>query len=865
VNERLQTVARLSRLVAATFDVDQALTAIAQAVHESFDGAGVHFWTADEHARRLDQRLVLPSGLAEGLGRTTVAYGEGLAGHAAGERRVVHVADVTDDVRPVARDWFVARGFVSALLVPVVSDDVLLGVLSILGRAPFTDDDIALAEGLAAHAAGVLRNAAIFARSEARRQAAEALAEVGRLLSQTLDPETVGRRVTESVCRLLNARSAIIYRTAPDGSFLAETLSSAAEFPWLMRLPASVGIAGLAMRERQPVATSDLLADPRLVYTDEFKATVAQNPYRALLAVPLVAQGRELGCVAVGDRTGRHFSDDDMRLTQAFADQAAVALENARLYGEASRLVADEQAARASAQAAAQALRESEAVLQRAMEVGQIGSWTGAVTTEGPLDWSSEVFKIFGVDPADFRGVKEDFLDRVHPDDVPRLVAARDAALASGQPLRIDHRIVRPDGTVRWVHERADIQRDAQGRPVRFIGVVQDITERKQAEEALQAAEEQLRQSQKMDAIGRLAGGVAHDFNNLLSIITGRSELLLRRGQLAEGTRRDIDLIHRTAERAASLTRQLLAFSRKQVLQPKVLDLNAVVANMGRMLRRVIGEDIELVIVGRPGLGRVNADPGQLEQVILNLAVNARDAMPEGGRLTIETSDVELDADHARRHQGVRPGRHVMLAVTDTGTGMDAAVRERIFEPFFTTKEVGRGTGLGLSMVYGIVQQSGGTIWVYSEPGRGSTFKIYLPSVDESAQEPEAPVPPPRGGSETVLLCEDEAPLRELTREVLEEFGYRVLEAGDGKEALELVAGYRERIDLLLTDVVMPRMNGSELAARLAQERNLRVLYMSGYTEASMVRGTVPGAGFLQKPFSPLVLARAVREALDAS
>jgi two-component system, cell cycle sensor histidine kinase and response regulator CckA len=503
-------------------------------------------------------------------------------------------------------------------------------------------------------------------------------------------------------------------------------------------------------------------------------------------------------------------------------------------------------------------------VLQRAMEVGQIGSWISGVGEGGPLVWSQEVCRIFGVDADTLSGTAEDFLGRLHPDDVAKVIAARDEALASGGPLRIDHRIVRPDGSIRWVHERADIQRDADGRPARLIGVVQDITERKQAEEALQAAEEQLRQSQKMDAIGRLAGGVAHDFNNLLSIITGRAELILRSKELTPRVRRDADLIQRTAERAASLTRQLLAFSRKQVLQPKVLDLNNVVANMGRMLRRVIGEDVDLVIVARPGLARVNADPGQLEQVIQNLAVNARDAMPNGGRLTIETAQVDLDDAHARMHPGVGAGSNVMLAVTDTGMGMAAAVRERIFEPFYTTKDVGKGTGLGLSTVYGIVQQSGGTIWVYSEPGHGSTFKIYLPTVDAPIDDDRPPEPPPRGGTETVLVCEDEPDLRALALEVLQELGYTVLEAGDGKHALEVSSAHAGSIDLLVTDLVMPRMNGAELATRLIQERKLRVLYMSGYTETSLVPGRdMPGTKFLQKPFSPVVLARAVRDVLD--
>jgi two-component system cell cycle sensor histidine kinase/response regulator CckA len=498
------------------------------------------------------------------------------------------------------------------------------------------------------------------------------------------------------------------------------------------------------------------------------------------------------------------------------------------------------------------------------MEVGQIGSWTAGVGPGAPLSWSHEVCRIFGIDPATLTGTADDFVARAHPEDLAKVYAARDEAFASGESMRIDHRIVRPDGAVRWVHERADVVRDAQGRPERLIGVVQDITERKQAEEALQVAEEQLRQSQKMDAIGRLAGGVAHDFNNLLSIITGRSELLLARRDLADVVRRDVDLVHKAADRAASLTRQLLAFSRKQLLQPKVIDLNSVAANMGKMLRRLIGEDVDLVIVARPGIARVNADPGQLEQVILNLAVNARDAMPHGGRLTIETAQVELGPAHARRHPGIGVGRHVMLAVTDTGMGMDAAVRERIFEPFFTTKEVGKGTGLGLSTVYGIVQQSGGTIWVYSEPGHGTAFKIYLPSIAESTEEAPAPEAAPRRGTETVLVCEDEPDLRELAREVLEEYGYTVLEAKDGREALDVAAGYTDPIHLLLTDVVMPRMNGSELAGELARARQLKVLYMSGYTETSMMRGSMPDAAFLQKPFSPLVLARTVRAVLDA-
>jgi PAS domain S-box-containing protein len=1195
--QQTETLVRLSRVVGSSLDLDRALQAIGDVVVELLAAPGVFFWMADESQQQFDLRLVVPETLRTGFPLLTIRKDEGVVGWVGRERRVLHVPDVTADPRVMSLDWWKLHGFTSALAVPIIVDDALVGVLFIVARAPLRPGDLALAEALAFYAAAALRNAAIFARSEGRRQAAEALAEVGRLLSQTLDPETVGQRVAESVCRLLDARSAIIYRLERDGTLVAETISSAAEFPWMLRVPSGEGIAGLALRERRAVHTSDMLEDPRLHYTEELQEQFRQAAHRALLAVPLVAQGREFGAVAVGDYTGRRFSEDDIRLTQAFADQAAVALENARLYGEASRqatrmraladverllsetldaesitqrivetmrvllgshvsalyrldgegfvvvavagdvgptfvpglhfpegsglvgvaarerqpvqspdvlddlritftselrerirgakyraalsaplvvnervvgalsvgddagrvyddddvrlvqaladqaaraldnarlyeeaetrrreaeelaqvvavinasldvttvlprvleaarrltgadlsrmalrdpardimvfrfadgagaehgdilrgrglggiawitrravrsndrqadpritlgaldiagaedirativvpivigglvegllyvgnrsartfeprheevlqrladqaaiamhnarLFADEQSARASAQAAAEALRESEAVLQRAMEVGQIGSWTGSLAPGAPIEWSQEVCRIFGVDPGELAGTADDFVARAHPEDLETIYAARDEALASGQPMRIDHRIVRPDGTVRWVHERADIVPDTHGRPERFIGVVQDITERKQAEEALQTAEEQLRQSQKMDAIGRLAGGVAHDFNNLLSIITGRSELLLARRDLIDVvSRRDVDLIHKAADRAAGLTRQLLAFSRKQLLQPKVIDLNSVVANMGKMLRRVIGEDVDLVIVARPGIARVYADPGQLEQVILNLAVNARDAMPNGGRLAIETAQLELGPEHARRHPGIGSGRQIMLAVTDTGIGMDATVRERIFEPFFTTKEVGKGTGLGLSTVYGIVQQSGGSVWVYSEPGHGTTFKIYLPGVSEPTEPPAVPEAPPRGGTETVLLCEDEPDVRELAREVLEDYGYAVLEAKDGEEALERAAGHTGSIHLLLTDVIMPRMNGSELVARLARDRPLKVLYMSGYMETSMIRGSVPDAPFLQKPFSPLALARTVRAVLDGA
>jgi nitrogen-specific signal transduction histidine kinase/CheY-like chemotaxis protein len=388
-----------------------------------------------------------------------------------------------------------------------------------------------------------------------------------------------------------------------------------------------------------------------------------------------------------------------------------------------------------------------------------------------------------------------------------------------------------------------------------------DITERRQLEQ-------QLRQAQKMEAIGNLAGGVAHDFNNIVTIITGYSDMLLSRIGPEGPMRRELEQIKKAGDRANSLTRQLLAFSRRQMLQPKVLDLNAVVTNLEPMLQRLIGENIELVIELKRELGQVKADPGQVEQVIMNLAINARDAMPQGGKLLLETDNAVLDEVDARRHLPMPPGSYVHLAVSDTGHGMDAATQSRIFEPFFTTKEQGKGTGLGLSTVYGIVKQSGGYIWVDSEPGQGTTFKIYLPRVVAPADS----VPPDMHwsslpqGMETVLLVEDEPEVRWLVRDMLRHLGYTVLEARHGIEAQVQSIQHPGPIHLLITDVVMPQMSGREIAERVTSEHpETKVLYMSGYTDDAVVRHGVQAAhmAFLQKPFTPEALALKVREVLD--
>ena len=393
--------------------------------------------------------------------------------------------------------------------------------------------------------------------------------------------------------------------------------------------------------------------------------------------------------------------------------------------------------------------------------------------------------------------------------------------------------------------------------------------ERADAIEALRNTENQLVQSQKLEAVGRLAGGISHDFNNLLTVILGYTDISKRTLKEGDPLLRNLEEIGKASERAASLTRQLLAFSRKQVMQPKVFDLNTVVSDLKKMLRRMIGEDIELRVISEADLGNIKADPVQLEQVIMNLVVNARDAMPRGGKLSIETSNVYLDESYAREHVSVDPGEYVMLAISDTGCGMNEETRQRIFEPFFTTKESGKGTGLGLSMVYGIVKQSGGNIWVYSEEGRGTTFKIYFPRVTAEAEEYrrvgdtfEMPK-----GTETILLVEDAALVRTLARQVLETAGYKVLEAASAEAALTICEPNGTRIDLLLTDVVMPGMSGNDMSKiLLARQPDMPVLYMSGYTDEAIVQHGVLEAGinFLQKPFSPGALALKVREVLDA-
>lgn len=509
---------------------------------------------------------------------------------------------------------------------------------------------------------------------------------------------------------------------------------------------------------------------------------------------------------------------------------------------------------------AIQSLRQTEERMRFALQNAGVGVWD--------FDYTSNEFRVtdvleghFGLAPGAFEGTMDAFIRRIHPDDRQLVMEAVEEALTNGE-FHLKYRVVWDDGTVRWLTGVGRVHLGKEGEPVRAVGVATDITER-------QSLEAQYHQSQKMEAVGRLAGGIAHDFNNLLTAILGYCEMLQFELDASDPRTADIREIQKAGESAAGLTRQLLAFSRKQIIQPVLLDLTEVAANANRMIERLIGEDIKIVMKLRPDIAPIRADRGQIEQITLNLAVNARDAMPDGGRLTIETANVDLDEDYAISHLNVKPGRYVALTITDTGTGMTPEVQARLFEPFFTTKEVGKGTGLGLATVHGIVLASGGSVGVYSELGRGTSFKVYFPAAQAAADDQmpaKANNKPAAGtGSATVLVVEDGEALRQLIRRMLEPAGYTVIAASNAAEAKQCFADH-DSIDLLLTDVVMPDGSGPSLARTLLEVRpDLRVIYMSGYTEDAITQHDIllPSVSFINKPFAARDLIAKINEVLE--
>ena len=557
--------------------------------------------------------------------------------------------------------------------------------------------------------------------------------------------------------------------------------------------------------------------------------------YESVALIPLRSQGETFGLFQFNDKRKGRFTSERIALLEDLVDHVAIALAKLRA-DEALRLSEERY------RSLFENMLEGYAYCEMVLENGEYRDFVY-------LDVNPAFERLTGLTDVVGKRVT-DVIPGIRESD-PDLFELYGRVAFSGKPERVEIHV----GALKtWFS--LSVYSAGKGS---FIAVFDNITERRKLED-------QLRQSQKMEAVGRLAGGVANDFNNLLTVINGYSEILLR--QVAEDStlRREVDEIRKAGDRASMLTQQLLAFSRRQVLQPKVLDLNATVSDMATMLRRLIGEDIDLRILPGDGLGRVKADPGQVGQTILNLVLNARDAMPGGGRLTIETNNAFLDGTFSSKHPQAVTGPHVLLAVSDTGVGMSEDTQGHLFEPFFTTKEKGKGTGLGLSTVYGIVHQSHGYIYVYSELGKGTTVKVYLPRVDEEV-ETVSPVPAPAPhGTETVLVVEDERQVREFVTRVLSAKGYRVLSAGEGFEALRLCKDCADPVDLLVTDVVMPGMGGRELASRVeAAVPGVRVLFVSGYTDNAVSRHGVLEAGleFLQKPFTTDALLGKVREILD--
>ena len=505
------------------------------------------------------------------------------------------------------------------------------------------------------------------------------------------------------------------------------------------------------------------------------------------------------------------------------------------------------------AEAASHGMQETSERLNLALSASRTGVWSWDVVNDHVV-WDEYIYEIFGFSPGSFGGTMADLAATVHPDDRDVMTGSIRKASEGRNELVVEFRVIWPDASVHNVVSRGKAFHD-KGRLTRMTGVSQDITGQRQLEE-------QFRQAQKMDAVGQLAGGIAHDFNNMLNVIIGYSRLLLLSLKPQDPAYRQADEIRRAGEGAAALTQQLLAFSRKQVLQPQVLNLAEILIGMDQMVRRTIGEHIEIVTRADENLAQVRIDPSQMQQVLLNLVVNARDAMPQGGKLALELENMEVNASSGRVH-GIPAGQYVMLSVSDTGSGMTPEVQRRVFEPFFTTKEVGRGTGLGLATVYGIVKQSGGHIWLYSEPEIGTTFKIFFPRVDELGESMlSESLQNLAGGEETILVVEDDPGLRALAREVLSSVGYNVLVAGNGEEAFHVSEQYAGQIHMLLTDFVMPKMSGKEVASRLVVSRpEMKVLFMSGYTgNALSQHGTLdPVVDFIQKPWTPEGLCEKIR------
>jgi PAS domain S-box-containing protein len=671
-----------------------------------------------------------------------------------------------------------------------------------------------------------------------------AIYELAQTITHTLDPQTVINKLADAVLSQTDADQVSVLLPVNDSTddlYVAAVRGASRERLLGQRVPLDHTISGWVAREREPLMLEGPINDER------FRPMWPHPEIASAISIPLLVANKVVGTVNINALNRlRPFTVSQMKVLTILAATAAAALESASLYTQVR-----------------QAEEKYRLIFQNAVE----GIFQ-ATPDQRLLTVNPSMARILGYDSpqeliADFNATGRRLWPHQETSDAIA-TALEVMGVVEGLPIEAH----RKNGESIWLSLNLRLVKDENGVTIHHEGTIEDITARMEAESHRKELEQQLRQSQKMEAIGQLAGGVAHDFNNLLTAINGYSSLALQRTDPDDRIRGYLEEIKKAGERAANLTRQLLAFGRKQMLKPVPLNLNDVVSEMSKMLRRLIGEDICFDAIFDPELQQIRADPGQIEQVLVNLVVNSRDAMPQGGTLIIETANFQIDHEFASRHLGLAPGDYVVLTVSDNGSGMDEKTRARIFEPFFTTKEKGRGTGLGLSTVYGIVTPSGGNIWVYSEPGEGTVLKVFLPQFqqqDESQPKPSVDTAVPRG-SETILLVEDEDVVRGLARQILEQAGYDVLDARGGEEAIRLCRERRGPIDLLLTDVVMPETSGKEVAERLTRLRPMtRVLYMSGYTDDAIVHHGVLDSDveFIQKPFTPSALARKVREVLD--
>jgi PAS domain S-box-containing protein len=818
---RLRLLTELAReFSAATDDFDTLLSVITRRLSEMFgDLAVLRLLSADGQVLESSPAFHHPDPEIVALARAANAthpqrVGEGITGRVAatGEAILVPVVDKAPFLAafdPERRSLVERLRIGSVVAAPLLSFGRTIGVVSLTrndGKTPFDEDDLRLLQDVAAHAALALANA--------RSYAAERAAHAAALRANQALHES------EEAHRLLFEASPL-----PLFVFDVETFAPLAVNEATLRL------YGYEHDEFMQLKVTDLIVS-------------GHETARSRLA----AQGDAefAGVTHYRRKDGSQFIAEYTTRALSFIDRRAriTVIKDVTERSEAEQT---------RALLAAIVESSNDAIVSERLD-GTITSWNGAAQ------------RLFGYSAEEALGKP---VTMVVPPD--RLEESKKLLERVAAGERVDHYETirrRKDGSEVPVAISLAPITDASGKVVGASKTTRDLTAQRKAAEALHETEEQLRHAQKMEAVGRLAGGIAHDFNNLLSVILSYSSIIAEELRPGDPLRGDVEEIGKAGTRAADLTRQLLMFSRQEVVEPKVLDLNEVLTDMERMLRRLLGEDVDLVYLRGPALGRVRADPSHLDQVIVNLAVNARDAMPRGGKLTIETDNVVLNETFAREHLGITPGPYVMFAMTDTGTGMDKATLARIFEPFFTTKEKGKGTGLGLSTVFGIVQQCKGSIWVYSEVGTGTSFRVYLPMVDAAPDDIVAsPAPSTLDGTETILLVEDEDQIRAVARGILRRHGYNVIEACNGGEALLHCESYPGTIHLLLTDIVMPQMSGPTLAERLLAIRpGVKVLCMSGYTDDALVRhGAMDAAiAYLQKPFTPEKLTRKVRMVLDA-